>query len=161
VFSRDVNGDKWSLVAADGSQRVEAIPNIPGRGTHIRFSPDGKLVAYSSGESRPEIIVASYQSFAAKRQVSNDGGVRLFWLKNELLFQGTDGTVMSTVVRLAGGTIEASVPKPLLKLQTQSAGSGSFTFWPTSDGQRFLVLERDPVVAHTTVVLNWAGELKQ
>ena len=88
-------------------------------------------------------------------------GACVFLAEERFLFQGTDGTVMSTAVRMAGGTIEVSVPKPLFKLQPQSAGSGSYGFWPTSDGQRFLVIERDPVVAHTTVVLNWAGELKQ
>jgi Tol biopolymer transport system component len=165
LFCTDVNGDHWSLLQADGSQRVQGIPNISFRGTNIRFAPDGKLVAYLSNESgRFEVMVASFPSFAERRQVSISGGARLFWLKqgNELLFQALDGTIMSTVVRVAGGKIEASVPKPLFKLPPSPGGSGSFRYWSASDGQRFLVMERDPGdVTETTVVLNWAPELKQ
>jgi Tol biopolymer transport system component len=164
LIVRDTNGDQWSLLKADGSQQVQPIPNAPTRGMYVRFAPDGKLVAYSSLESgRAEVMVASFPSFAERRQVSTNGGTRLNWVKNELLFQATDGTVMSTVIRTAGGKIEASVPKPLFKLQPQVSGSGSSLYWPTSDGQRFLVLERErpDSPAQVMTVLNWAAELKQ
>jgi len=165
VFCRDVNGERWSLLAANGSQKVEPVGNGT-RGMYIRFAPDGRSVAYVSTESgRGEIVVASFPSFSEKRQVSLDGGVHPSWRKDgkELLFQAPDGTVMSVEVRTLGGRIEAGVPKPLFAMEYRhTANSGSFRYWPTSDGQRFLVIQSEkPAVAQTVVVLNWAAALNE
>ena len=164
LFCRDVNGDHWALLRADGSQQLQPIGNGI-RGFQIRFSPDGKSVAYvSSASGRGEVVVASFPSFAEKRQISIDGGVHPVWRKDgrELFFQGLDGMVMSAEVQAAGGKIEAGIPKPMFKAQHQhNAGSSSYHFWPAPDGKRFLVLEREkPVTAQTIVVLNWAAALK-
>jgi len=164
LFCRDVNGDHWALLRADGSQQLQPIGNGI-RGFQIRFAPDGKSVAYvSSASGRGEVVVASFPSFAEKRQISIDGGVHPVWRKDgqELFFQALDGGVMSAEVRIAGGKIEAGIPKPLFKAQHQhNAGSGSYRYWPAPDGKRFLVLEREkPATAQTIVVLNWAAALK-
>src|SRR5262249_51954276 len=126
---------------------------------------DGKSVAYvSSASGRGEVVVASFPSFAEKRQISIDGGVHPVWRKDgqELFFQALDGVVMSAEVRIAGGKIEAGIPKPLFKTQHQhNAGSGSYRYWPAPDGKRFLVLEREKAAGpQTNVVLNWAAALK-
>jgi len=165
VFCRDVNGDQWSLVRADGSQKVERVGKGT-RGMYVRFAPDGRSVAYvSSASGRGEIVVASFPSFAEKRQVSLDGGVHPTWRKDgkELLFEAPDGTVMSVEIRSAGARIDAEIPKPLFVMQHRhTANSGSFKYWPTSDGQRFLVIEREETsTAQTLVVLNWAAGLKR
>jgi hypothetical protein len=165
LFCRDINGEQWSLLRTDGSQKVEPVGKMT-RGMYVRFAPDGKSVAYvSSASGRGEIVVASYPSFAEKRQVSIDGGVHPSWRKDgkELLFQAPDGTAMSVEIRAAGARIEAGIPKSLFMMQHRhSANSGSFGYWPASDGQRFLVIERQPTSApQTVVVLNWAAGLKQ
>jgi len=165
LFCRDVNGDHWALLRADGSQQLQPIGN-GARGFQIRFAPDGQSVAYvSSASGRGEVVVASFPSFAEKRQTSIDGGVHPAWRKDgkELFFEALDGTVMSAEMRIAGGKIEARIPKPMFKAQHQhTAGSGSYRYWPAPDGRRFLVLEREkPAPAQTIVVLNWAAALKQ
>jgi Tol biopolymer transport system component len=164
LFCRDVNGDHWGLLKADGSQQFQPVGNGT-RGTQIRFAPDGKSVAYVSTASGPgEVVVASFPSFAGKHQVSIEGGVHPVWRKDgkELLFESLNGNVMSAEIRTADGKIEAGRPKVLFPTQHQhSAGSGSFRYWPAPDGKRFLVLEREKqTAAETTVVLNWASGLK-
>ncbi|HUA62122.1 MAG TPA: hypothetical protein VML19_25420, partial [Verrucomicrobiae bacterium] len=165
LLCRDVNGDHWSLLRADGSQQIQAIGNGI-RGFQIRFAPDGKSVAYvSSASGRGEVVVSSFPSFAAKRQISIDGGVHPVWRKDgqELFFQALDGRVMSAEIRTAGGKIEAGIPRPLFKAQyQQAAASGSYHYWPAPDGKRFLVLERENAAdAQTIVVLNWAATLRE
>lgn len=165
LFCRDVNGTNWTLLRADGSQQLQPVGNGT-RGFYIRFAPDGKNVAYVSGDSgRGEVLVASFPSFAEKRQVSIDGGVHPTWRKDgkELLFQSLTGMVMSAEIKGAGGRIEAGVPKPLFQMQYQHAArSGSYRYWPASDGKRFLVLESPKTAgAQTIVVLNWAAGLNQ
>jgi hypothetical protein len=165
LFCRDVNGDHWALLRADGSQQLQPIGNGI-RGFQIRFAPDGKSVAYvSSASGRGEVVVASFPSFAEKRQISIDGGVHPAWRKDgqELFFQALDGNVMSAGVRIAGGKIEGGIPKPLFKARHQhNAGSASYRYWPAPDGKRFLVLEREKAAAaQTIVVLNWAAALRQ
>lgn len=165
LLCRDVNGDHWALVRADGSQQLQAVGNGT-RGFQMRFAPDGKSMAYvSSASGRPEVVVASFPTFAEKRQISIDGGVHPVWRKDgqELFFQALDRTVMSAEVRIAGGKIESGIPKPLFKTQHQhAAGSGSYRYWPVPDGKRFLVLEREKAAAaETIVVLNWAATLKR
>jgi len=164
IFCRDVNGDHWALLRADGSQQLQPV-GTGLRGFQIRFAPDGKSIAYVSRASgRVEVVVTSFPSFAEKRQISIDGGVHPIWRKDgqELFFQATDGTVMSAEVRIAGGKIAAGIPKPLFKTQHQhNPGSGSYHYWPAPDGKRFLVLEREkPPAPRTIVVLNWAATLR-
>jgi Tol biopolymer transport system component len=55
----------------------------------LRFSPDGKWVAYQSDQSgRNEIYVASFPDHGTVRQISTGGGVRPRWNPNgkELFF---------------------------------------------------------------------------
>ena len=110
-------------------------------------------------------MVASFPSFAEKRQISIDGGVHPVWRKDgkEILFQALDKMVMSAEVRTDGGKIEVGIPKPLFKAQhQQNAGSGSYRYWPAPDGKRFLMLEPEKAAAvQTIVVLNWAAALRQ
>ena len=106
-------------------------------------------------------MVATFPSFAGKRQVSINGGVHPTWRRDgsELLFQAPDAKVMSVEIRVSGPNIESGRPTPLFPMpHLHNAGSGSFRYWPSSDGRRFLVLERNQAPeAQTVVVLNWAS----
>jgi serine/threonine protein kinase/dipeptidyl aminopeptidase/acylaminoacyl peptidase len=165
LLCTDINGEHWTLLRADGSQQMEAISPALSHAFDFRFAPDGKHVAFTTTDTGvPEVVVSSFPSFAERHQVSIDGGSSPAWVKDgrEIVFQQPDGTVMSVEIRAAGGKIEASVPKPLLKRRPRSGrGLSSYFFWPTSDGERFLAIESNQAnAAQTVLVLNWSAELK-
>jgi eukaryotic-like serine/threonine-protein kinase len=151
-------GTELLAIPADGSQQPRTINTTSYRRAQFRFSPDGKFVAYMSYESgSPQIVVASYPTFAEKRQVSVDSGYGPAWRRDgrELFFVATDFTLMSVPIS-TGARIEAGAPKPLFRV---NAGGYS----PSTDGQRFLLNEREQrsSIPEVSVVVNWPAELKQ
>jgi Tol biopolymer transport system component len=127
-----------------------------------RVSPDGRWVAYNTGESgRWEVYVASFPSFTERRQVSNNGGVQGFWRKDgrELFYLALDGTMMSVPIT-PGPTVETGIPQALFATRV-AVWQTRDQFAATGDGQRFLLLESTEVEAKPFVVLlNWPASLK-
>ncbi len=166
LLCTDIGGEHWTLLRADGSQQVEPLSTPGSKGFDLRFAPDGKHVVFTTSETGvPQVIVSLFPSLSESHQVSIDGGSSPAWVKDgrEILFQRPDGTVMSVEVRSTSGRIETSVPKPLLKLRRSggAAGLSAYTFWPASDGERFLEIESDQPASQTVVVFNWAAELRR
>jgi hypothetical protein len=98
-----------------GETRPRIILDTPYRKPWFRFSPDGHWVAYASDETlRFEISVASFPSFAEKRQVSSNGGVFPAWRKDgkEVFFQSPDGTLMSAEIK-TGSESKPAFPAPV------------------------------------------------
>ncbi|MBK5292953.1 MAG: PD40 domain-containing protein [Acidobacteriia bacterium] len=128
-----------------------------------QVSPDSRWITYSSNESgRWEIYVASFPSFADKRQVSNSGGYQPKWRKDgkELFYLTQDGKLMVVEVN-AGGALAAGTPK--LLFQTPVKGDWRFDQYAVSgDGQRFIYgepMEQEEKPIH--VVLHWPAGVKQ
>ena len=146
-----------SILPLDG-YLPRALAGTPHSARDLRFAADGKFVAYTSSESgRSQVSVASFPSFAEKRQISIDGGTAATWRRDgkEIFFRAPHDMLTSTEVR-TGTRIESGAPKPLLQVATRS-------YAPTGDGQRFLVVEtqKNQAMQHTMVVVNRAPELKQ
>ncbi|HVI84582.1 MAG TPA: protein kinase, partial [bacterium] len=168
LTAEDISPDGRTLLGVDenshrlivvplGDPKPQTIRSTPWRENRHRFSPDGKYVAYVSDESgTPEIMVASFPSFAEKRRISAAGAFAPAWRRDgrELFFMSLDQKAMSAEVSTAG-KLDAMVPKPLFRLPRTS-------FAPSPDGQRFLVGE--PIIPNQEgdlLVLNWAADLKQ
>jgi Tol biopolymer transport system component len=93
-----VDGTKWSLIPVNDPKPQE-IHTTPHRATNARLSPDGRLVSYTSLESgAPQVMVASFPSFAEARQVSVSGGSSAEWRSDgrELFFIAPDNILMAT-----------------------------------------------------------------
>jgi Tol biopolymer transport system component len=132
-----------------------------------RFSPDDRWVAYTSDETgRDEIYVQPFPPDGRRWQITTEGGHRPTWSADgkELFFM-TDRKLMSIGVKTrvmseAGTTKWVFEPdvaaKPLFKL-------ASWSYCPSSDGQRFLVNvpTETEKIAPVTLVENWPALFKR
>ena len=86
----------------------------------VRFSPDGRWIAYQSDESgRSEIYVQSFPEAGRKVRISNNGGDRPEWRKDgkELYYLAPDGKLMAMAVNGATSPFQASPPQPLFTVK--------------------------------------------
>ena len=125
-----------------------------------RVSPDERWVAYQSNESgRWEIDLATFPTFADKRQISVNGGCQPIWRKDgkELFFLSLDGKLMAADVQAPHVGVPHAlfqIPSTVVPVNVEYALSG--------DGKKFLL--REPVDDNNDsigVVLNWTAGLKR
>jgi serine/threonine protein kinase len=159
ILCGDAGSERLLAVMPDGSAQPRTLAEMNGARSSFRLSPDGKLVTYTAGP-RPSqhVFVASFPSFAEKRQISQDVGTQPIWRKDgrEIFFRSKDGAVMSVEIK-SGSRIEAGLPKALF---TYGAGLVGVTFSPAADGKRFLVKDSESDTQKIMIVVNWAAELK-
>jgi eukaryotic-like serine/threonine-protein kinase len=154
----------FALPLGNGA-KPKLLLETPARIRDLSLSPDGRFLAYSASDAGPsEIFVASFPSFAEKRQISSGGSnARVpVWRRDgkELFFQTGRSRMWSVDIK-TGSKIEAGVPKELL-LDGKSLRLNSFAV--TSDGQKFLSMQatdKTPPAQEVMVILNWAEDLKQ
>jgi hypothetical protein len=124
-----------------------------------QVSPDGKWLAYGSGESgSEEIYVQPFPTPGGKVRVSTDGGGYPRWSKDgRELFYTTGAKVMSVEVQMTP-QFRAGIPRELFTLADRAG------LWDVApDGKRFL-LEQIPADQgpHTLQgVVNWFEELRR
>jgi Tol biopolymer transport system component/predicted Ser/Thr protein kinase len=160
-----IGGDSglWLLPLAGDPKPVKFLSS-PGDQLHGNFSPDGKLVAYSSSESgRFEVHVQTVPLSDRQWVVSTAGGSMPRWRADgrELYYISLDWKLM--VVPVGPGP-SFGVPRQLF--QTHVPRNASFYrthYVPSRDGQRFLIntLAADLPPVSITVVLNWTAGLKK
>ena len=110
------------VLDVDGSDRPGWVPgeprvyvSDPGRQWDAAFSPDGRWVAYASGESgagSAEIYVRPFPGPGGKWQVSTAGGTLPSWSRAtpELVY-GMDGQLMVVRYSAAGAEFRAAKPE--------------------------------------------------
>ncbi|HUR97058.1 MAG TPA: protein kinase [Pyrinomonadaceae bacterium] len=134
---------------------------------HAQFSPDGRWVAYTSGESgRAEVYIQSFPVGGGKWQISTAGGDQPEWRSDgkELFYAAPDRSIVAVSIT-QGTTME--IGRPVVLFQTVMPVSGITddrnNYVPSRDGQRFLVnaLADSGNLQPLIMVLNWAGEIKK
>lgn len=168
---------KWLLCRRTGNivfalpSNRTGKPNIllesSGELDQLRFSPDGKWVAYNSDESgREEIYAARFPQMDQKRQLSQEGGCQPMWRNDgkELFYLGLDSKVFS--VSLQAGSLE-SAGAPRLLFQSGIVVSCLLAqYGVTADGQKFLLIEprrganRATESAGLHLIRNWDAAVK-
>jgi len=89
------------------------------------FSPDGRWLAYVSGESgRPDVYVRPFPGPGGKTRVSSEGGFTPTWSRTraELFYGFFDGRIMVTPYRVAGDTFVAEKPRRWTDARYQTRG---------------------------------------
>jgi len=152
IYDGTFNLESFSLAAPHATHQLAASPRAAEG--FARFSPDGKLVAYTSNESgRYEIYVRSFPGGDNRTQISLDGGQRPVWDrdgKRLYYFQG-GSIVQASLVR------EATLR--VLSREVVVKGPFANEFDVSPDGSRFLVIEPDEMGSTLVVVPNWSSEL--
>ena len=147
-------------------RRVTPFLNSRFEENYPEFSPDGRWIAYVSGESgRKEVYVRPFPNPGGKWQISNEGGKEPLWSRNgKQLFYRRENQVW--VVDAQTGSA-FSVRKPRLLFEQPGYVSGDpIRGWDISlDSQRFLMVkldDRKPTpVTEMILVQNWLEELKR
>jgi len=157
VSERD-DRDIWHLDLTGGGEMEWLVSTVANERSPA-FSPDGRWLAYVSDEAgRDEIYVQPYPGMDRKFQVSRRGGRDPVWSHDgrELFFRNGDIMMAATIV---SSPSFSATPRELFRGQfdTEPGLSGSHSYDVSPDGQRFLMIQSDPV-AEIRVVLNWSPE---
>ena len=151
--------DLW-LLPLSGDGKLAKFIASPAEEMHGNFSPDGRLVAYTSSESgRFEVYVETFPRSDRKWSVSTNGGYEPRWRADggEIYYLSEDRKLMAVSV---GPGPSFGVPKPLFQTRAPAGVTANRTHYvPTRDGQRFLVNTQagDPPPNPITVVVNWTA----
>jgi Tol biopolymer transport system component/predicted Ser/Thr protein kinase len=162
-FSPGKSGSEFLLLPCDGAP-THGIPvrflSSASEQMHANFSPDGRLVAYTSNESGTfQVYVQTFPLSNRKWPVSTKGGYEPRWRKDgrEIYYLSEDGWLNAVPV---GAGPSFGVPKPLFRTQV-IPGVDAFRnhYVVTGDGQRFLINTQigEQAPLPITVVLNWTG----
>jgi len=110
------------------------------------FSPDGRLVAFSSDETgRTEVYLATFPEAGERWRVSTEGGGQPVWRSDggELYYFSLDGRIMAVPIEKgAPGSAAGSsgpplgTPRPLFRVDLKEHERAQFD---TIDGRRFLM----------------------
>jgi Tol biopolymer transport system component len=152
--------DLWLLPLAE--KKPMKILASPSDEMHGNFSPDGKLIAYTSNESgRYEVYVQTFPRAERRWPVSSNGGYEPRWRADgrEIYYLSENRTLMAVAVR-PGPAFD--VPKPLFQTRVSPGVTSNRTHYVVSrDGQRFLVNTQanDLTATPITLVLNWTAAL--
>jgi Tol biopolymer transport system component len=132
-----------------------------------KFSPDGRNVAYTSGESgRSEVHIRSFPDGGGKRQISVQGGDFPRWSRDgkEVFYRNGDA-LFAVPVSLQGSFSAGAAVELFRNPGLFAAGEGAYPYDVAPDGKRFLIAEPDdsgkagPAAIH--VVLNWTALLRK
>jgi predicted Ser/Thr protein kinase len=169
------DGQALAFVETIGTQGVWILPlqdrkpQLFDRGqtneTTPRFSPDGRWIAYTSGESgRVEIYVRPYPGPGGKYQISTEGGAEPVWNpKGRELFYRSGNKMMAVDVTIQPA-FSAGKPSVLFEGAYVRTPRSLPNYDVSPDGQRFLMLEgseQGQAPTQINVVLNWFEELKR
>jgi eukaryotic-like serine/threonine-protein kinase len=155
--------DLWLLPLA-GAPKPVSLLSAPGDQLHGNFSPDGRLVAYSSSESgKFEVHVQTFPLSDRQWTISTVGGTEPRWRADgrEIYYLSEDRNLM--VVPVGPGP-SFGTPRQLFLTRVPGGVNALRTHYvPSRDGQRFLLNTQsaNPVPTPITIVLNWTAGLKK
>ncbi|MGH9316439.1 MAG: protein kinase domain-containing protein [Thermoanaerobaculia bacterium] len=157
-------GDIWVL-SLEGSRSVaRPLLKTPAHERAARFSPDGRWFVYVSDESgRDEVYVQPFPGPGGRWQISYSGGAEPVWSRDgrELFYRSAEKMMAAGVTTQP--TFSAGSPRVLFEGDYVTTRRGEAAYDVSPDGQRFLMVRRDPRSApvQLNVVLNWFDDLQR
>jgi len=133
--------------------------------SQAQFSPDGRWVAYVSMESgSPEVFVRPFPSGPGRWKISDGSASEPRWRHDgKEIYYVTTGklpnmrVVAVPVKATSPGSFAIGTPQPLFEesLSSWVTVLNLWTYVPSPDGQRFLVLVKPDVPETIHVLTNW------
>jgi Tol biopolymer transport system component len=127
------------------------------------MSPDGRWVAYGSGETgASEIFIRSMPDGKIKRQVSSGGGIEPIWNENGELFYRVGRRWFATRVTTTT-ELRWDPDPPRVVFETDFVDTPGVSYDVSPDGQRLLIVKPagPPVVQNQiSLIVNWLGMVK-
>ena len=160
IFGRTAETGRSTLFALPMTGDRKPIPLFTGR--QARVSPDGRWIAYTSGEGgSPEVFVQSFPEPGGKWQISTRGGTEAVWRGDgkELFYVSADQRLMSVDIG-ASTSFDYSVPRTLFPIRLLVPSGPRNHYAVTADGSAFYAvspLEGESAGA-MAVVVNWPAE---
>jgi serine/threonine protein kinase len=155
------SSDLWLLPLGENGRPTKFIAS-PAQKMHANFSPNGRLVAYTSNESgRFEVYVETVPRSDRKWPVSTNGGYEPRWRADgrELYYLSEDRKLMA--VSISAGPL-FGIPSPLFQTRVPTGITANRTHYEPSHDGRFLVnMGVDAPTSPITVVVNWTATLKK
>jgi Tol biopolymer transport system component len=163
TVDRERDRDVWML-PADGGAAARPLLAQPFPEHDARFSPDGRFVAYVSGETgRPEVSVQTVDGPRRREVISVAGGTQPVWSRDgrELFFVDPEGLLRSAPVSIAADARPHFGQPVRLDVPPIGAGHWGTQYDVSPDGRRFYLLERrlEPPPSDFGVVLGWRALL--
>ena len=159
--------DIWQL-PLDGASQPVPVLETPFDKEHVRFSPDGRYLAFASNElGKYEVFVAPFPGTGERIRVSVGGAGLPRWSRDgrELFFVSEDRHLMAVPVRTSPSLV-LGAPRPLFSVAGGSEWSDprATAVWAdfdvAPDGSRFLAAIPQPANEQPlTAVLNWQTAL--
>ena len=127
-----------------------------------RFSPDGRFLAFISGESgQPEAYVMPFPGPGEKTRVSTGGARVVRWSRDgHALFYLTGDRHMASVPVRTTPSLQLGAPKPLFELKGRL---GWIAFDVSPDGKRFLAVVPETLGDELplSVVVDWPSDVEK
>jgi len=159
LLTKETRTDVWTA-PLDGSSPPRLIRRTPAFDFSPRISPDGRWIAYASGENGiPQVFLTDYPLARRRWQVSTDSGASIDWNPRggELFFMDGVGRLLSVAVNEQG---PSGKPHEVFAESTSRAHLNR-SYSIAADGESFLVVrdvDRGPIRPRITVVENWFAE---
>ena len=157
---RTANGnfDIWTL-PLPGPGRPSPLLQSPFDKKEVRFSPDGRFLAFISNESgQADVYVMPYPGPGERIRLSSGGARLLQWGRDgkELFYLSADRRLMSLPIQTSP-SLKTGTPVELFKLE----GQPWVNFQLSTDGKKFLAVVPQSTAAEQpwTVVLNWTSNV--
>jgi WD40 repeat protein len=165
ISSGPKTGYRWNIQSlSPGNGGVGPLVRNSFNETSGRFSPDGRLLAYTGDETgREEIYVQELTGDRRRWRISTGGGAQPVWRRDgrELFYVAPDDKLMAVSWRADA----AEVPTPTALFQTgiRSSSSDIPLYDVSPDGNRFLIntsAEKERSIP-LTLVVNWTADVKK
>jgi Tol biopolymer transport system component len=150
------NFDIWSL-AQDGSAKPVALLQSSFDKRNVRFSPDGRFIAFISNEAgRAEAYVMPFPGPGEKVRVSEGGAQLLRWGRDGALYYLSGEMRFVTVPVRTSPVLQVGAPKTLFTVGER----GWVDFDVSADAQKILAIVPEIVGDESplNVLVNWSPE---
>jgi Tol biopolymer transport system component len=150
--------DIWILPQTAGAKPIP-FARTAATESQSRFSPDARLLAYTSDESgREEVFVQQFPPNGAKWKISAAGGSSAEWRADgsELFFLSRDSRLMSATVTHSPAGFAFGPPRELFTMRVKQhywTAVSDRVYAVESDGQSFLIVEPQGAATASPIVM--------